>query len=66
MRTTIMMDAKILLELSKETGLKSKSKAVFMVVQGYLRQQRLKRLASRRGTYKFHPMTAQWRHTLDR
>jgi hypothetical protein len=66
MRTTIMMDSKLLLELSRETGFKSKSKAVLAVVQTYLRQQRLKRLAARRGSYKFHPMTAQWRHTLDR
>ena len=66
MRTSITMDSTILSELSKEMGLKNKSKAVLLVVQRYLQKQRLKRLATRRGTYKFHPMTAEWRHSRDR
>jgi|GEM_PF-2141697 len=66
MRTSITMDSQVLQELSRETGVKSKSRAVLEVVQRFLRQQRLKRLAGRRGSYKFHPMTTQWRHTRDR
>ena len=65
MRTTITLDRDVLDVLQKETGLKSKSKAVLRAVEDFLRRRRLKKVLARSGTYPFHPMTAAWRH-LDR
>lgn len=62
MRTTITLDRDILGSLQKETGLKSKSKAALLAIEDYLRRRRVKRILDRSGQYKFHPMTADWRH----
>ena len=62
MRTTITLDRGLLGALQKETGLKSKSKAVLLAVEDYLRRRKLKKILSRAGQYKFHAMTAEWRH----
>jgi Arc/MetJ family transcription regulator len=62
MRTTITLDRSILGALQKETGLRSKSKAVLTAVQDYLRRRRLARVLNRSGSYKFHSQTAAWRH----
>ena len=62
MRTTITLDRGLLGALQKETGFKSKSKAVLLAVEEYLRRRTLKKILDRAGRYKFHPMTAEWRH----
>ncbi len=62
MRIRITLDKDILGVLQKETGQHSKSKAVLMAIQEYLRRRRLKRVLSKTGTYHFHPQTAEWRH----
>ena len=62
MRTTITLDQQLLGVLQKETGLKSRSKAVLLAVQDFLRRRRLRRVLERCGQYHFHPQTAEWRH----
>ena len=62
MRTTIMLDKDILGVLQKETGLKSKSRAVLLAVEDYLRRRRIKKVMDQAGSYTFHAKTAEWRH----
>ena len=62
MRTTITLDRNVLGVLQKETGLRSKSKAVLTAVRDYLRRRRLERVFKKSGSYKFHSQTAEWRH----
>jgi Arc/MetJ family transcription regulator len=62
MRTTITLDQALLGVLQKETGLKSKSKAVLLAVKDYLRRRKLRSILGRAGQFKFHESTADWRH----
>jgi Arc/MetJ family transcription regulator len=62
MRTTITLDQGILGLLQKETRLKSKSKAVLLAVEDYLRRRRVKKILDQAGRYKFDALTAEWRH----
>lgn len=57
-----MLDRAILGVLQKETGMKSKSKAVLAAIEDYLRRRRLKKVLDHCGEYQFHPSTAEWRH----
>ena len=62
MRTTITLDRDILGILQKETKLKSKSKAVLLAVEDYLRRRRVKKILDHAGGYDFDVMTAERRH----
>ena len=62
MRTTVILNADILQALQRETGLKSKSKAVLLAVEDYLKKRRIKKVLDQSGQYTFHAKTAEWRH----
>lgn len=62
MRTTITLDQNILGVLRKETGLKSKSKAVLVAVEDYLRRRQVKKILDQAGRYSFDSMTSERRH----
>ena len=62
MRTTITLDKMILGVLQRETGSKSKSQAVLLAVNDYLRRRRLKKILDHAGEYHFDPLTAECRH----
>ena len=52
MRTTLNIDEKILAEVIEATGEKSKSKAVNMALEQYIRQKKIKNLLSMVGKLK--------------
>ncbi len=49
MRTTLDLDPKLLEDVVKATGQKSKTKAVSKALEDYIRDDRLKRLLRRQG-----------------
>ncbi len=62
MRTTITLDQNILGNLQRETGIKSKSRAVLLAIEDFLRRRRLKKVLNRCGEYRFDSETADRRH----
>lgn len=63
MRTTVTLDASHVSEILKITKARSKAKAVETAVRKFIEDARWRRLWSRCGTWKFHPGTADWRHS---
>jgi Arc/MetJ family transcription regulator len=62
MRTTINLDSAVLESVCRATGVRSRSRAAKLALEDFLRRGRLKKILDARGTFRFHPKTAEWRH----
>lgn len=52
MRTTLILNDKLLDEAARQTGIREKTKLVHMGLQSILREEAIKRLIKLRGSYK--------------
>lgn len=62
MRTTVTLDSKDLTTLMKETGLKTKAKAVAYAVEQTLRLKEIEKLEKLCGKASFDRRVLKWRH----
>lgn len=60
MRTTINLDERLVSEVMRETGEKSKGRAVDRAMEEFLRQRAKKRLLSARGTFPDMRDRSEW------
>jgi len=60
MRTTVDINAKLLAEVMKRTGKKSRGKALDAVMQEFLRQKGIEELLAARGTFNIRHTHEEW------
>lgn len=58
MRSNITLDSRLIERIQKETGCKTKSKAVLMVIEDYLLWKQVKKIKNYKGKLKFKDDTA--------
>lgn len=62
MRTTVTLDREALQQLLKASHAKTKSQAVWLAMQDYLRRQRAQELLALRGRLEFDRVVLRLRH----
>ncbi len=62
MRSTVTIEKEILDELVHETGLKSKTSAVKVVISEYLRQRKIEHIKAMKGKLRFDKSADDLRH----
>ena len=62
MRTTVTLDSRIVSSLKHVSRMRTKSKAVLMAVEDYLRRQKVSRIKNLKGKLKFNLTAHEIRH----
>lgn len=62
MRTTVTLDSRLLGPLKRASGMETKSKAVILAIEDYLRRKKVSRIKQLKGKIKFALTADQIRH----